>query len=211
MRLIALISGGIDSPVAVHRMCSVGAEVVLLHMDNTPYSDAAQLEDVKDIADALRRSTGQELPLWIAPHGPSQDTIHDGCPHPYQCVMCKRAMQRTARELGKRLGCSGIVMGDSLGQVASQTLRNIRAENQGLDFPVARPLIGLDKLEIEAIAKEIGTYEISIRPGHGCSIVPIRPVTEADPAKVAEMSASVDIDTLARASADAARLVEYRF
>ncbi len=206
MRPIALMSGGIDSPVAVHRMCSVGAEVVLLHMDNTPYSEPAQLDDVRDIADALRKSTGQELPLWIAPHAPSQDAIHEGCPHPYQCVMCKRVMQRTARELGKRLGCSGIVMGDSLGQVASQTLRNIRAENQGLDFPVVRPLIGLDKLEIEAVAREIGTYEISIRPGHGCSIVPIHPVTEADPTKVAEMSAAVDIDALARASADAARL-----
>lgn len=206
MRLIALVSGGIDSPVAVYKMCQAGAEIVVLHMDNVPYTDEAQRRDVEDIVGVLRERTGQELPLWVAPHGPSQTAIRDGCDHNYQCVMCKRVMQRTARELGRRLGCSGIVMGDSLGQVASQTLRNIRSENIGLDFPVVRPLIGYDKLEIEAIAKEIGTYEISIRPDHGCTIVPIRPITEADPAKVTEMSSRIDLDALAKASADAARL-----
>lgn len=208
MKLIALLSGGIDSPVAAYRMCQAGAEVVLLHMDNTPYSDEVQRKDVMEIARILREATGQELPLWFAPHGDSQTAIHDKCDYNYQCVMCKRVMQRTARELGKKLGCSGIVMGDSLGQVASQTLRNIRSENIGLDFPVARPLIGYDKIEIEAIAKEIGTYDVSIRPGHGCSIVPVRPITEAKPEKVVSMSETVDIDALARASADAAYLIQ---
>lgn len=208
MKLIALLSGGMDSPVAAYRMCQAGAEVVLLHMDNTPYSDEVQRKDVMEIARILREATGQELPLWFAPHGDSQTAIHDKCDYNYQCVMCKRVMQRTARELGKKLGCSGIVMGDSLGQVASQTLRNIRSENIGLDFPVARPLIGYDKIEIEAIAKEIGTYDVSIRPGHGCSIVPVRPITEAKPEKVVSMSETVDIDALARASADAAYLVQ---
>lgn len=208
MKLIALLSGGIDSPVAAYRMCQAGAEVVLLHMDNTPYSDEVQRKDVMEIARILREATGQELPLWFAPHGDSQTAIHDKCDYNYQCVMCKRVMQRTARELGKKLGCSGIVMGDSLGQVASQTLRNIRSENIGLDFPVARPLIGYDKIEIEAIAKEIGTYDVSIRPGHGCSIVPVRPITGAKPEKVVSMSETVDIDALARASADAAYLVQ---
>lgn len=208
MKLIALLSGGIDSPVAAYRMCQAGAEVVLLHMDNTPYSDEVQRKDVMEIARILREATGQELPLWFAPHGDSQTAIHDKCDYNYQCVMCKRVMQRTARELGKKLGCSGIVMGDSLGQVASQTLRNIRSENIGLDFPVARPLIGYDKIEIEAIAKEIGTYDVSIRPGHGCSIVPVRPITEAKPEKVVSMSETADIDALARASANAAYLVQ---
>lgn len=206
MRLIALLSGGIDSPVAAYTMCHAGAEVVLLHMDNAPFADEAQRRDVEDVARVLRERTGQALPLWVAPHGPSQEAIRDGCERNYQCVMCKRVMQRTARDLGRRLGCSGIVMGDSLGQVASQTLRNIRSENIGLGFPVVRPLIGYDKLEIEAVAKEIGTYELSIRPDHECRIVPIRPITEADPAKVARMSSDIDLDALARASAEAAVL-----
>ena len=179
MKLIALMSSGIDSPVAAYKMAMMGADVVLLHMDNRPYAEDAS----------------------------SDDAIAHGCDRPYQCVMCKRVMQRTARELGKKLGCSGIVMGDSLGQVASQTLRNIRSENLGLDFPVVRPLIGMDKIEIEAVAKEIGTYDISIRPGHGCSIVPMKPITEANPEKVTAFSEKIDLDALARAAADAATLV----
>ena len=207
MKLIALMSSGIDSPVAAYRMALRGAEIILLHMDNRPYAEESGTEDVKALAEQLRKVTGLEMPLYFAPHGPSQDAIARGCDRPYQCVMCKRVMQRTAREIAVRLGCAGIVMGDSLGQVASQTLRNIRSENIGLDFPVVRPLIGMDKLEIEGIAKEIGTYDISIRPGHGCSMVPIKPITEANPEKVSSFSERIDIDALARASADAARLV----
>ena len=218
MKLIALMSSGIDSPVAAYKMASVGADVILLHMDNRPYTDEAGAEDAKTLAERLREVTGKEMPLYFAPHGPTQEAISKGCDRSYQCVMCKMAMQRTARELGKRLGCTGIVMGDSLGQVASQTLRNIRSENIGLDFPirsenigldfpVVRPLIGMDKIEIEAIAKEIGTYEISIRPGHGCSIVPVKPITEANPAKVSGFSEKIDLDALASASADSAYLV----
>lgn len=207
MRLIALISNGIDSPVAVYKMCAAGADVVLLNMDNRPYADDTCSDVVKDLAARLREVTGQELPLYSAPHGPSQTTISERCVRNYQCVMCKRVMQRTAKVMAERLGCSGIVMGDSLGQVASQTLKNIRSENIGLDFPVVRPLIGMDKLEIEAIAKEIGTYEISIRQCQGCSIVPVRPITDADPEKVASFDTEIDLDALARASADAATLV----
>ncbi len=201
------MSSGIDSPVAAYRMSQLGADVILLHMDNRPYASDSGSNDAIDLARQLRKATGKELPLYFAPHGPSQDAIHEGCDHNYQCVMCKRVMQRTARELGKKLGCSGIIMGDSLGQVASQTLRNIRSENLGLNFPVVRPLIGMDKLEIEAIAKEIGTYEISIRPDHGCGIVPMKPITEADPKKVLNFSEKIDLDAVARASADAATLV----
>ena len=207
MKLIALMSSGIDSPVAAYKMAMMGADIVLLHMDNRPYAEDASSDDAIALAEQLRKVTGREMPLYFAPHGPSQDAIAHGCDRPYQCVMCKRIMQRTARELGKKLGCSGIVMGDSLGQVASQTLRNIRSENLGLDFPVVRPLIGMDKIEIEAVAKEIGTYEISIRPGHGCSIVPMKPITEANPEKVTAFSEKIDLDALARAAADAATLV----
>ena len=143
----------------------------------------------------------------MAPHGDNQREIFENCDRSYQCVMCKRVMQRTARELAKILGADAIVMGDSLGQVASQTLRNIVSENIGLDFPVIRPLIGMDKLEIEAIAKEIGTYDISIRPTDGCTIVPVGPITNADPEKVARFGEKIDVDAIARRSAEAAHLI----
>lgn len=206
MKLVALMSNGIDSPVASYIMSQRGAEVILLHMDNRPYTDDRSIEVVKSLKARLDEITGKEFPLYIAKHGDNQKTIHDGCDYHYQCVMCKRVMQRTARELAKKLGAEGIIMGDSLGQVASQTLRNIKSENIGLDFPVVRPLIGMDKEEIIKIAKDIGTFEISIRETDGCLMVPVRPITEANPEKVVAMSENIDIDSLAKKSADSAEL-----
>lgn len=207
MKLVSLMSNGIDSPVASYRMSLMGADVILLHMDNRPYTDDRSVENVKAIAERLREVTGKEFPLYMAPHGDNQREISENCDRSYQCVMCKRVMQRTARELAKILGADAIIMGDSLGQVASQTLRNIVSENIGLDFPVIRPLIGMDKLEIEAIAKEIGTYDISIRPTDGCTIVPVGPITNADPEKVARFGEKIDVDAIARRSAEAAHLI----
>ena len=207
MKLVSLMSNGIDSPVATYRMSLMGADVILLHMDNRPYTDDRSVENVKAIAERLREVTGKEFPLYMAPHGDNQREIFENCDRSYQCVMCKRVMQRTARELARMLGADAIVMGDSLGQVASQTLRNIVSENIGLNFPVIRPLIGMDKLEIEAIAKEIGTYDISIRPTDGCTIVPVGPITNADPEKVARFGEKIDVDAIARRSAEAAHLI----
>ncbi|MDR2698882.1 MAG: tRNA 4-thiouridine(8) synthase ThiI, partial [Candidatus Methanoplasma sp.] len=181
MKLVALISGGIDSPVAAYLMDRTGADITLLHMDNRPFADDITVEKVKALTEQLRRVTGSPFPLYSAPHGASQKKISETCDRSYQCVLCKRIMLRTAQELAGRLGCGGIVTGDSLGQVASQTLKNIRFASRGLDIPVVRPLIGYDKIEIEAISKEIGTYELSIIRSDGCLIVPSRPITEADP------------------------------
>jgi len=201
VKLLALISGGIDSPVAVYLMDKAGAEITLLHMDNRPFADETSIEKVKLLADKLRNVTGSPLPLYSAPHGRSQERISETCERSYQCVLCKRTMLRTAQELAGRLGCGGIVMGDSLGQVASQTLKNLRYVSHGLTVPVMRPLIGYDKLEIESIAKEIGTYEISIIRSEGCSIVPSKPVTEADLKRMERFDESSNLDGLA---ADAA-------
>lgn len=205
MKLVALLSGGIDSPVAAYKMAMAGAEVVLLHMDNSPYSDDRSRENVRDLAKRLSEVTGTEMPLYFAPHGPTQEAIHEACDRNYQCVMCKRAMQRTAKEFAKNIGAVGVIMGDSLGQVASQTLKNLVAETHDLDFPLIRPLIGLDKLEIVDIAKEIGTFDISIRPATDCTIVPRKAVTEADPAKIEAYP--VDIEGLSRISASGAERV----
>jgi tRNA uracil 4-sulfurtransferase len=207
MKLVSLVSGGIDSPVASYIMAKAGAEIILLHMDNRPYDDDRSVEKVKLIAERLREVTGQEIPLYSADHGSNQSIIKGSCDSNYQCVMCKRVMQRTARELCLNLGAGGIVMGDSLGQVASQTLKNIRAENTGLRFPVVRPLIGWDKLEIEKIAKEIATYDLSIMPAGGCAVVPVKPITEARPDKVSVFDSKIDLDALAKTCADGAILI----
>ena len=185
-------------------MAEAGAEIILLHMDNTPYEDGRSLDNVKDLAQRLREATGQEMPLYSAEHGSSQAAISGKCDVKYQCVLCKHLMQHTARKMCGIYGCSGIVMGDALGQVASQTLRNIRAENIGMDIPVLRPLIGYDKIEIEEIAKKIGTYEISIRPAVSCTAVPQGPVTDANPAKIRDFGKLIDAESLATNSATSA-------
>jgi thiamine biosynthesis protein ThiI len=206
IRLVALISGGIDSPVAVYKMSAAGADIILLHMDNRPHTDDRCSEKVRKIAEHLRKVTGADLPLYIAEHGSNQTLIGNKCDRSYQCVLCKRLMMNVAKEFALRNGCSGIIMGDSLGQVASQTLKNIRSESHDLLFPVIRPLIGMDKLEIEAIAKEIGTYELSILPESPCAMVPQRPITEAEPSKVVSLQSHLDFDDMIKASADSARI-----
>jgi thiamine biosynthesis protein ThiI len=195
------MSGGIDSPVAAYIMDRAGADITLLHMDNRPFADDESIKKVTALAERLREVTGSGMPLYSSPHGVSQKRISETCDQNYQCVLCKRVMLRTAQEIAGRLGCGGIVMGDSLGQVASQTLKNIRYVSHGLKVPVVRPLIGYDKLEIEAVSKEIGTYEISIIRSNGCSIVPSRPITEADMKRMPRYDSASGMDSMA---ADAA-------
>ena len=196
MKAVSLVSGGIDSPVASYLVSEAGADVVLLHMSNGEFGDPKDLEKVIRIAEQLERYTRKEFPVFVADHGRNQRIIKENCDSHYQCVMCKRIMQRVSKRFAMSQGASGIVMGDSLGQVASQTLTNIRAEQSGLDFPVLRPLIGLDKTEVIAIAKRIGTFDISIMKTSGCAAVPIGPVTEAKVEKVAEMQDAIDIDSV---------------
>lgn len=207
MRFVALLSGGIDSPVAAYVMANVGADLVLLHMDNGEYGDPKEIDKVKRLAKHLSEVTGRELPLFIAEHGPNQTAIRNSCEHRYQCVMCKRIMQNVAKRFAINHGCDGIVMGDSMGQVASQTLRNITAEQTGIEFPILRPLIGLDKEDIIDIAKRIGTFEIStIRTG-GCKAVPNKPITEAKVEKVLDNESKLKFEKLIADSADNATRV----
>ena len=198
MKILCLMSGGIDSPVAAYTLARSGAEIVLLHMDNRPYSDEGLVDKVVRLTRALEMALEQPVDLWVAPHGKSQRRISQNCRRNLQCVLCKRTMLKVARNVAQQLGADAIAMGDSLGQVASQTLHNIAAEERGLDFPVLRPLIGLDKLEIEILAKEIGTYEISIEKGTPCTIVPFRPATMATSEIIATQEEFLDLEALAR-------------
>jgi thiamine biosynthesis protein ThiI len=202
MKLVSLVSGGIDSPVASYIMSRVGADVILLHMDNGQYCDGKDLDKVLLISEQLEKITEKKFPVYVAKHEPNQSAIKQKCDYGYQCVMCKRVMQHVAREFAKKNDCTGIIMGDSLGQVASQTLRNIRAEGQNLNFPIIRPLIGMDKQEIINIANEIGTYKLSIIPTTGCGAVPIKPITEAKPEKIIQMQAKLDFDGLIATSVE---------
>lgn len=204
MKVVCLLSGGIDSPVAAYCLSRNGAEVILLHMDNRPYSDERSVDKVMRLAGRLGTALGKEVELWTAPHGYNQLQISKHAQKNLQCVLCKRTMLKVARNLARSLGAEAVATGESMGQVASQTLYNLGAEESGLGFPVLRPLIGFDKLEIEGLAKEIGTYEISIERGMACSIVPYRPATMATADLVEKQEARLDIEALAREAAEEA-------
>jgi thiamine biosynthesis protein ThiI len=185
-------------------MAERGCEVILLHMDNRPYASEGSVLKVGRLVEVLRKASGQEMRALCAPHGRNQAINATKCRRPYQCVLCKRLMLKVAKEVAIRNGAEAIITGESLGQVASQTLLNLRAEEAGLNFPVLRPLIGLDKLEIERIAKQIGTYEVSIQTNGGptCLILPERVITDARVENVISEEGNVDIEEMVLFSAD---------
>jgi tRNA uracil 4-sulfurtransferase len=204
MKLLCLLSGGIDSPVAAYLMGRNGADIALLHMDNRPYSDNSAIEKVQQLTCVVEKRLGRAIELYVAPHGYNQLMIHQHTKQNMQCVLCKRTMLKVARNVARTIGAEAVVTGESLGQVASQTLHNLGAEEWDLGFPVLRPLIGIDKIEIEAMAKELGTYEISIQKGRACTIVPSRPAIMATPELVREQEKRLDIEARARESAEEA-------
>lgn len=195
MKAVSLISGGIDSPVAAYLMAHQGIDVIALHMDNRPYASQGSVKKVARLVQLVEQASGQRIEFHYAPHGRNQEINSLQCRRPYQCVLCKRLMLRVAKGVAIKFGAEAVITGESLGQVASQTLHNLRSEETGLDFPVLRPLIGIDKLEIEAMAKRIGTYETSISglSGPACTILPEHVITMAEVDNVLDEESKVDI------------------
>ncbi len=177
-RVVALLSGGIDSPVAAWLMMKRGCGVVPLHLSQS------ESETVKTLAnvDQLRRyAYGWELRPTILEHreviAPALRALREMREERWTCVICKHLMLRRAEALAEKVGADAIVIGDSLGQVASQTLPNLRAVSLGIELPVLRPLIGLDKTEIVDLGRQIGTFEISTRSQKACPFLPPNPIT----------------------------------
>jgi thiamine biosynthesis protein ThiI len=200
---VANVSGGIDSPVAVHLMLSRGAHITVLHFDNRPYADDDEVEKARSMVDLLRGLHG-DVPARLVPHG---STFHaallEAGATRLHCVLCKRMMLRVASRYARSIGATGVVTGDSLGQVASQTLQNIVVEQQTLEGVTAvRPLIGFDKEEVVAIARRIGTYDLSIGPGTACTNAPEHPSVAARLAEVTAAEVAIDVEALVEATLD---------
>jgi len=180
-RVVVLLSSGIDSPVAAYLMMKRGCEVVALHCNNDPFSGPKVTELFNELVDRLNiYAKGVPIKKRVIDYGEYLTVAKDKAPEKMTCVLCKSGMYRIAEKLAIKLGADAIVDGSSVGQVASQTLSNILATRYGVDMPILSPLIGLDKEEITAIAKEIGTFEISKIDDGGCSAVPRYPETRAD-------------------------------
>jgi thiamine biosynthesis protein ThiI len=159
-KVIALISGGIDSPVAAWLMMKRGCTIIPVFFDCEPYAGDAARERALAVVKALAVWAGRPLDLRVIQHGPSLDQFKTLAPR-ITCVLCKRMMYRIAALIAKEERAHGIVTGESVGQVASQTTQNLLTIDQASDVPVYRPLIGLDKTESIKMARRIGTYHLS--------------------------------------------------
>lgn len=179
-KVICLISGGIDSPVAAFQLLKRGCSITLLHCDNYPFTEGS-VEKVLKNADNLRKySMGEEVKVYSVKFGKYLQHVQKEAPPRMTCVLCKSGMYQIAAMLAKQEKANAIVDGSSIGQVASQTLNNIEVTRYHCKMPIFSPLISMDKIEIEEIGKQIGTYEVSILPDTGCSAVPKYPETHAD-------------------------------
>ncbi len=184
-RVVSLISSGIDSPVATWLMMKRGCSILPLHLSTS----AAQTQQVEAIVSALNRHAyGRELkPIVLSHHevlAPTLERLREHRGERWACLFCKRVMMYKAAEIAEEMGANAIVTGDSLGQVASQTLSNLEVISYGIQKPILRPLIGMDKTEIMELARRIGTYEPSIKDAHVCPFLPDRPLTKASVANL---------------------------
>jgi thiamine biosynthesis protein ThiI len=196
-KVLCLLSGGIDSPVAAYRMMKRGCTVLLVHFHSFPLLDRATIEKSKDIARILTRFQFRTELLLVA-YGRIQQTIVASCPAPLRIVLYRRFMVRVAEALAGRHKAKALVTGESLGQVASQTLDNLRVIDAAAQGPVLRPLVGMDKEEIVAEAQKIGTFPVSILPDQDCCqlFVPKSPVLSADLGTIQKAEAVLDVGAL---------------
>lgn len=196
-RVVALLSGGIDSPVAAWRTMSRGCDVTFVHFQSFPYLDASS----RDKAIALVRNLTQwqyRSRLHVVSFGDVQHQIVAACPPPLRVVLYRRFMLRIAQAIAERERAEALVTGESLGQVSSQTLSNMASIDQATSLPVLRPLVGRDKEQIITEARELGTYETSIEPDQDCCtlFVPRNPATHSTVEEVLEAERALDVDAL---------------
>jgi thiamine biosynthesis protein ThiI len=200
-RACCLLSGGIDSPVAAHQLMKRGMHVDFVHFHSVPQTDPGSLEKVEDLVRILIRYQGPAR-LFMVPLLPIQEQIAARCPAELRVLLYRRFMMRLADETAARFRAEALITGEALGQVASQTIQNLRAVNSVAALPVLRPLIGFDKPEIIDLARRIGTYETSIQPHFDCCsfLLPDGPATRSSRGELEEAERELDVDGLVDAA-----------
>ncbi len=196
-RAVALLSGGIDSPVACMLMMRQGVSLTLVHFKNESLAGQGVEEKIKDLARVLRKFQ-QGVQLVIVPFGKLQGELVKVVPAKVRMIVYRRVMFRIASVIARQRDAQAFVTGDSLGQVASQTLENIRVVHAAAELPVLTPLLGWDKQEIVDVARECGTYAVSVLPYADCCsfLVAKHPETKASLSEVEEIEKWLVIDNL---------------
>ena len=196
-KAMLLISGGIDSPVSGYMMAKRGISLNAVHFASPPYTSERARQKVLDLMSAMTPYCGA-MGLYIAPFTEIQEKIRDNCPEDYFTLIMRRMMMRIAEKIALRDECSALITGESVAQVASQTLQAIASTEDVCTLPVLRPVIGMDKKEIIAIAERIGTFDISIEPFEDCCTVftPKHPKTKPKLELVREIESVLPVDEL---------------
>jgi len=194
---IVLLSGGIDSPVAAYLMAKRGLKLDAVYFHSHPYTTELAKEKVKDLADKLSIYCGG-IKLHVINFTNAQMSIYEKCPHEQLTIIMRRVMMRVAEEIADSIGAKALVTGESLGQVASQTLESLHVTNSAVSKPVFRPLVGMDKYEVIEIARRIETYDISIRPYEDCCTIFVAKHPETKPKldRILESEKKIDFEGL---------------
>lgn len=196
-KVLVMLSGGIDSPVAAWRMIKRGAKAVFIHFFSYPYTDKASLEKVMELVCILSESNYRST-VYLIPFADLQQIIVSETPAPYRVLLYRRLMTRIAERVAILADAEALVTGESLAQVASQTLTNLRSIESIADIPILRPLIGDDKADIIEKAQQIGTFEVSTLPHQDCCslFVPKHPATRASVGDLDYAEKGLDISAL---------------
>lgn len=210
-KAMLLISGGIDSPVAGYMTAKRGVELSAVHYYSFPYTSQRARDKVEDICRILSGYTGP-IKIHMVPFTDIQQTIYERCPDNQLTILTRRFMMRIAQKLAVQNGCKAIVTGESIGQVASQTMDSLTVTEAAVDMLVLRPLIAFDKVEIMDAAKRIGTYETSILPYEDCCTVflPRHPVTKPKLEMIEQSERLLDIEGLEQHAIENMEIVTIR-
>ena len=194
---IVMLSGGIDSPVAAYMMAKRGMTLRAVHFHSFPYTSMQAKQKVLDLVKIVKKYT-LRMTVDVVSFTEIQTAIHEKCPEEYMITIMRRFMMRIAERIAKNHGAGAVITGESLGQVASQTLESITSTNSVATIPVFRPLIGFDKDEIIEISQRIGAFETSILPYEDCCTIflPKRPVTKPRLTQVEKVESALDVETL---------------
>lgn len=211
-RVVSLLSGGIDSPVAAHRLMKRGCQVVFAHFHGFPFLDGTSRTKAVDLVQALTRFQ-YESRLYLVPFGEIQREVVVNAPAPLRVVLYRRLMVRIAEQIAHREHAKALVTGESLGQVASQTLDNLAVIEKAVGIPVLRPLIGCDKEEIVQQARALGTYGTSIIPDQDCCrlFIPQHPATISRLGEVQAVEAGLEIGKLVQMGLDQMEVQAFEF
>ena len=196
-KAVSLLSGGIDSPVSTYMIAKRGVKVIPVHFFSFPYTSEAAKEKVLELAHILEDYCGK-LTVEIVPFTRIQEEIRDKCPEEYFTLIMRRFMMRIAERIANNYGAKAIVTGENLGQVASQTMEAMASTQSVISMPVLQPLIGMDKEEIIALARKLGTFDTSVLPYEDCCTVftPRHPRTHPKIEEVEKAESALDVEAL---------------